>query len=220
MKFLRQRLLDGLTLAMTVAAAFVVWQRLHPKQAAAAPVTPTHIRDWQSYASVGERLGPQPARVTMVVFSDYQCPFCRALAADVKTLRTKWPNDLAVVYRQFPLHFHQNAMPAAIGALCAARQDRFEAFHDLVFAKQDSLSQVSWSSLAREAGIVDTSAFNACLSDPATRAQVTRDSVAGVRLGMTGTPTLVLNDVRFSGSPGIDTLEAYIARALDHSSQQ
>ena len=118
----------------------------------ARPETPpgeATVTNWQRYADGGHRLGPETAAVTIIEFGDYQCPFCRASEPHLKAIRAKYGNDVALVYRHFPLPGHGSAFPAARGAECAGQQDRFWEFHELLYSTE------SWIGDASEATFSD-----------------------------------------------------------------
>ena len=181
------------------------------------PVSPpaaVEIKDWRRYAAVGHRLGPAEAAVTIVEFSDFQCPFCRAAAATLKSLRIKYNGQVALVYRHFPLErVHSLARPAAIASECADRQGRFESFHDALFAA-DSLRASGWTKLAHQSGVRDTVAFAACLRDPVGGDAVDKDVIAGTELKVRGTPTILVNQYRITGGAQPDILDSLIRLAL------
>jgi protein-disulfide isomerase len=150
--------------------------------------------------------------VTIVEFADFQCPFCQAAAPVIDKLMQQHPTQVALVYRHYVVH--KLAFPAAIAAECAADGGQFSSFHRIVFANQDSIGKTSWTSFARQAGIVDTVKFLACMASPAARANVVRDTLAAHSLGVTGTPTFLVNDLEVLGFPGADSLTRYVERAL------
>jgi protein-disulfide isomerase len=174
---------------------------------------PRPISDWQTYQQAGNRIGPVSSSVTIVEFSDFQCPFCRRAADGIKAVREKYP-DVALVYRHFPLEFHPHAKAAAIAAECAADVGRFEAYHDLLWANADSLAVRDLTELARQAGVRDLPGFKQCLADPRTAARVERDRKEGLRLGVTGTPTFLINNLAIDGYPGSDELHNLVSTAL------
>jgi protein-disulfide isomerase len=197
-----------------VVTALVVRRELFapPPATAAMSVESRTVPDWRSYAE-GQRIGPADAKVTIVEFSDFECPFCRATAARLKAVRARYPRDVALVYRYYPLPYHTHAVAAARASLCAARQGRFEAFHDALFARQDSLGVVAWSRLADDAAVPDRAGFDRCMGDPGAPPEIERDLRAGTRLGVRGTPTLLVNDRLLDGAPP-GTLEEAVERAL------
>lgn len=154
--------------------------------------------------------------MTLIVFSDFQCPACRMLAQRLERARAKWPNDIRLIYRHYPLTtMHPLAFTAAVAAECAAAQQRFVAYHDILFKKQDSIGSLSWTAIAVNAGVADTTTFATCMSSERATALVREDSLAGVRLRVTGTPAVILNQWRFSdGAPSEETLERMIKQEL------
>jgi len=173
------------------------------------------IADWQNYV-VGQRIGPADAKVTIVEFSDFQCPYCREAAGRLTALVDKHRGQVALVYRHFPLSYHEYAVPAAVASICAGKQGRFEKFHDLLFARQDSLGQIPWTEFATAAGVSDEPAFEACLASAEPAGDVERDRQAGSRLGVRGTPAFLINDQLISGTlPGL--LEEAVERAVQEA---
>ncbi|HEV3051836.1 MAG TPA: thioredoxin domain-containing protein, partial [Longimicrobium sp.] len=160
----------------------------------------------------GQRSGGE-APVTVVVFSDFQCPACRVLAQSLDVIRERHPGTVAVVYRHFPLPAHPFAPAAAQASECAARQGRFQAYHDELFRRQEAIGDTSWTAFARLAAVPDLRAFEACAADTAPVPAVQRDIEAARRLGVAVTPTLLINGRRFDGTPGVESLERHILNA-------
>lgn len=155
-------------------------------------------------------MGPENAKATLVVFSDFQCPYCSRAAPQVEALAKQFPNDLRVVFFHFPLSFHEKAMPAAIAAQCANAQGKFWEYHDKMFANQASLSPPSFSTWAKELGL-DEAKFSACIADPATKAFVDKDFEAGNNAGVEGTPSFYLNGTpTASGLPTPEQIKALL----------
>ncbi|HXG71679.1 MAG TPA: DsbA family protein [Gemmatimonadaceae bacterium] len=203
---------------LTVGAMITLGLRVHAyfsKPKPASQSEPTHVADWKQYATVGTRIGAPHAPVVVTVFEDFQCPFCKSLASDLLAARQRRPSALAVVYRQYPLssHFHSNG--AARAALCAGRQGVFEQMHRKLYEEQDSIGHKAFLEFARESGVSDLGAFEKCLDDPKIQTEIKRDSLAGVRLGISGTPTLLINDLKLVGSPGGRLLDSYIDALID-----
>jgi protein-disulfide isomerase len=183
-----------------------------PPAAAAAEVESRTVPDWRSYTE-GQRIGPADASVTIVEFSDFECPFCRVTADRLRAIRARYPRDVALVYRHYPLSYHKNAVPAAKASICAARQGRFEGYHDALFAQQDSLGLIPWTRLARIAGVPNEAEFEACMQSSAPDAEIERDLQAGTRLGVRGTPAMLVNERFISGAPP-GVLEDLVERAV------
>jgi protein-disulfide isomerase len=207
--------LNGATAILVMCAVCVTALRLHDALAEPRPgaaVAPTHVNQWRAYADAGHRMGPESAAVTIVEFSDFQCPFCRRAAPTLRALRSRYPRDLAVIYRHLP--GHQYSLPAAIAAECAGRAGYFEAFHDALFAEADSIGKKPWSRFAREVGILDTAGFSACLRDASVPQLVFRDTLAATALAVRGTPTFLINDLEVTGYREAE-LSADVKAAID-----
>jgi predicted DsbA family dithiol-disulfide isomerase len=137
--------------------------------------------------------GPASAPVTIVEFSDFECPFCGALFPALKALEKSHPDSVRVVYRHFPLtKVHPYAQKAAEASLCADEQGRFWQMHDSLFGFQQDLTVESLKLRARELGL-DVDAFTRCLESGRQAARVAKDVEEGVRAGVSGTPTLFVN---------------------------
>lgn len=156
-------------------------------------------------------LGAPQGAVTLVVFSDYLCPYCRELSHTLKDILKRYPKDLRVVFRQFPIHPQADRFAQA--ALCADEQGHFASYHNLLF-ERSTLTTDDLSPLAQEGGL-DRTAFDACLDSQRFATRVTDDLSEGKRLGIAGTPTLFLNGIRLEGNQSGATLSARIATALN-----
>jgi len=165
--------------------------------------------------------GPADAWVTVVEFSDFQCPYCGAVQPTLKAVLSAYGPDVRHVFKHFPLSFHAHARTTAVAAECARAQSRFWEFHDLVFASQAALfnSGTFETNLAADAGQawVDVASWQACRSDPANAARVDADVSAGKLAGIGGTPSFVVNGRLLVGNrPASDfssTIDAALASA-------
>ena len=158
--------------------------------------------------------GPADAPVTIVEFSDFECPFCAQGAPIARQLVAKYPGQVRVVFRDFPLDFHAGAHGAAIAARCAGRQRRFWPMHDRLFAQQDRLDRVALVEHGRTIDGIDAAAFEKCLDDPAVRAEVDADIEAGKRAGVTGTPAFFINGIGLAGAQPLEAFSAIIDAEL------
>lgn len=167
-------------------------------------------------------VGPADARVTVVIFSDFQCPHCRQLASILTTVIPQYP-QVRFVYKDFPLtQVHPWAESAAIGARCAFMQSpkAYAQIQEQLFAEQDLISAENiWDKLtsyAQQAGL-DPDAFKSCMSSPEAKAVVDASHQEGEALSIGSTPTVFVN-----GHPltGVDkaTLEQYIKYGLSAAS--
>jgi protein-disulfide isomerase len=149
--------------------------------------------------------GRPGAPVTLVLFSDFQCPFCARANPTVEEIESAYPNDVRLVWKHLPLPFHPNAMPAALAAEAARRQGgapKFWAMHDRLFSNQSALSTARYEQYAREIGL-DLARFRKDMADPALRARIDEDVQLAQRLGVNGTPTFVINGERVVGANGL-----------------
>jgi protein-disulfide isomerase len=203
-------------LCAVVSTALMVRREFRPL-GASTPINrdPTPVKDWQRYAVTGHRMGPASARVTILEFADFECPVCRSFTTGpLEYVRSKHPDDIQVVFRHWPLSYHRFAYPAARASECAAAQGRFDAFHDLIYAKQDSLGLKPFSGFAREAGVSDSAAFDRCNTTPGSVLAIDADVAAARVIGGHGTPTIVINGLMLAGAPDSLMLERLVNQAL------
>jgi protein-disulfide isomerase len=143
--------------------------------------------------ATGPQRGPADARVTIVEFSDFQCPFCGRLAPILKQLQQAYPTDVRLVFRNFPLRaIHPNAGRAAQAGVCAGAQGKFWEMHDAMYADQNALGQAALEDKARRVGL-DPRAFSDCLQSTRTAEAIAADEQAAERLGLSGTPGSFVN---------------------------
>lgn len=159
--------------------------------------------------------GKPDAPVTLVEFSDFQCPFCRAAAPALRQVENKFGDKVQIVYRQFPIpSLHPNAFKAAEASLCANEQGKFWEMHDVMFEDQSKLAVSDLKQTARKLGM-DGKKFDACLDSGRYVEQVQNDQRDGQRIGVNGTPAIFINGVLVDGgSVPYSTLEAKIQKEL------
>lgn len=144
-------------------------------------------------------LGKRDAKIKLIVFSDFQCPFSKRGADTVMALKAKYGDNLMFVYKNLPLPFHPEAMPAAKSALAAARQGKFYEFHDKLFANQDKLGEPLYVQIAKEVGL-NIEKFNADRNSKEIEDQIKADLAQANSLGFNGTPGFALNGVKILGA--------------------
>lgn len=142
-------------------------------------------------AQEGPSRGDPGARVTIVEFSDYECPHCRAAQPVLKRIFERWPGRVRLVFRNFPLERHSRALPAARAAVCADRQDRFWALHDRFFATLP-LSDAGLRAAASDSGL-NPAEFEACMNGELSLERVRKDILLGRTVGVSGTPAFFVN---------------------------
>ena len=155
-------------------------------------------------------LGGKDAKITIIEFADYQCPFCTKVLPTLKDLLAKKGDKVKVVFRDFPLPAHKNAALAAEAAECADEQGKFWEYNELLFNNQQSLSITNLSDYAK--GIrLNTETFNRCLASGMQRSEVEKDAADAKRAGITSTPSIFINGYYVSGIPTLAYLEEVIA---------
>src|SRR6185369_13711414 len=133
--------------------------------------------------------GPADAKVTVVEFSDFQCPYCSRAATAVDQVKEKYGTRVRFVFRQFPLPMHENARGAAEAALAANAQGKFWQFHDKAFQNQGKLTRDGLEGIAKDAGL-DVPAFKKALDSKTFAADVDADVKLGESVAVNGTPTM------------------------------
>lgn len=158
-------------------------------------------------------IGSRDAKVTVVEYSDFQCPYCRMFAASVKQMIAEYGADVAFVYKHLPLSFHPQAENAALASECANEQGKFAAYHDLLFAQQDVWGKTqgtqSFKNYARQLGM-KTADFNACLDTRKYADKVAADAEEAAKFGISGTPGIFVGDTFFAGAIQYAELKAAI----------
>lgn len=161
--------------------------------------------------------GNKDAPVTIVEFSDFQCPFCsRADSTVVKELKKKYgKNKIKVVFKHFPLSIHQDAKPASIASLCVHEQsaDKFWAMHDQLFANQRNLGEDDLKSYAKKVG-ADMAKFDECMKSKKYEAQVQADFDEGVKVGVNSTPSFFVNSQPILGARPVEEFSEIIDEEL------
>ena len=160
-------------------------------------------------AATGPAKGPANAPVTIVEFSDFQCPFCSRLTPTIKQVEEKYGNKVRVVFRQYPLPFHQNAQKAAEASLCAADQGKFWEMHDAMFADQNALGVDQLKAKAATLGL-NAEQFNSCVDSGKHAATIQADMKDGSAAGVSGTPALFINGRFINGAVPLEQITSVI----------
>ncbi len=160
------------------------------------------------------RLGPTSAPIQVVIFGDYQCPYCARFEGKLASLRTHYGDRLSVVYKQFPLSFHTEARLAAAAALCAQELQAFEPLHKAFFGQQQALHLDELVALAEQAG-VHGKHFRQCVAAERYKAIIDRDTAEAIKAGVRGTPTIFINGRMVDGGSGLGE-QAFISLIDKH----
>lgn len=157
--------------------------------------------------------GRADAKVTIEVWSDFQCPFCARGATTVRELREKYGDQVRIVFRHQPLHFHQHARLAAIASMAAHEQGRFWEFHEALFANPQALDRASLEALAGKLKL-DVERFRRALDSSTLSNYVDTEVAEAQRRGVKGTPTFFINGKPIMGAQPIDVFAKVIDAEL------
>lgn len=158
--------------------------------------------------------GPENAPITLITFSDYQCPYCIRSEAVLTEILAKYPKDVRVNHRHFPLdQIHPFARPAAEAAMCADEQGRFWEFHDAIFALSGNIEEGSFAAIGAKLGL-DQKALASCIAEHRFKDYVQQDSAAGEAAGVTGTPAYFVNGIPMKGSRDVKQMSRVIDEEL------
>jgi len=156
----------------------------------------------------GHILGKHDAKVAIVEFSDYQCPFCRAFhAKTMPALKSQYidTGKVQFIYRDFPFDFHPQSVSAAVAARCAGDQNAYWEMHDALFEKQDKLGAPLYKELAQQLHI-DANKFDACINDASSKTQLSGDMTYGQQVGVDGTPTFFVGRIEGDKLVGVKSI--------------
>ncbi len=181
-------------------------------------VIPEQVHELTIDSSVPRR-GPSKAAVEIVLFEDFQCPFCKKLSGNIEVLMEE-RDDVKIAFMHFPMHgscnanelaknMHKFACNSARASVCAQKQGKFWEMHDMLFRNNSRLRNSNLSAYAREVGL-DTKAWTACMQDQATSDKILADSRVGGGAGVKGTPAFFVNGRRLVGAQPVASLHAIV----------
>ncbi len=162
--------------------------------------------------------GAASAPITIVEFSDFQCPFCTRAEDTINEVLAKYGDRVRLVFRDFPLSIHPFAEGAAIAGDCAREQGKYWEMNRAMYANQAKLSTTDLASTAGSIGL-DVERFKACMASPESHAEVAKDMAEGQALGISGTPTFFINGVMIVGARELEVFTRTIDRELERLGQ-
>jgi protein-disulfide isomerase len=157
--------------------------------------------------------GPEAAPITIVEFSDFECPYCKRVLPTLTQLHEKFPDQVRVVYRHFPLSSHPNAQKSAEASLCASDQGKFWEMHDLMFEEQQKLTVADLKDKAARLEL-DAAKFAECLDSGRHAEAVKTDAREGSAAGVNGTPAFFINGRFLSGAVPFESFTEVIEDEL------
>jgi protein-disulfide isomerase len=153
--------------------------------------------------------GPSEAWVTIVEWSDFQCPFCARVTDTLQQIEKTYGNDVRLVFKMNPLPFHNRALPAANAAQCANEQGKFWQYHDLLFKNQQALEDSNLEQYTKDAGL-DVGRWKRCYADKKFETKIKYEQAAGTGLGASGTPAFFINGRFLSGAQPLPSFQTII----------
>ena len=202
-----------------------------PAQAGKAPAAGTRrvvlsedVKTIEIDASVPRR-GKTSAPVTIVMFEDFQCPYCKKLSGNLDVLLERMPDQVQLAFMHYPMQqqcnanelkksMHRNACSAAAASVCAQEQGKFWDMHDVLFRNNNKLGGRALVRYAGDIGL-DVDAWRTCFQAPTTLAKIKRDSTIGADAGVSGTPSFFVNGRKLVGAQPVEALEAAVRAVLD-----
>lgn len=157
--------------------------------------------------------GAANAKVTLVEFSDFQCPYCIVAAGELHRVMEAYPSQVSLIFKQFPLDEHSQAALAAAASLSAQKQGKFWPMHDALFAQRGRLSPETIHGIAEKLGL-DMKRFDADLHSPELQKTIVRDIEDGERAGVMGTPTIFVNGQRYNAAVSLAVLKPVLDEEL------
>jgi protein-disulfide isomerase len=158
--------------------------------------------------------GSPDAKLTVIQFAEFQCPYCGRAKDTVAKVLKNYDGKVNMVFRDFPLGFHDRAIPAAIAANCAGAQSKYWEMWDAMMSNQRALTDTDLEGYAKTAGVPNLDTWHQCLRDPAQMEEVRKDMNDGETAGVTGTPAFFINGVMISGAQPYEKFASIIDREL------
>jgi protein-disulfide isomerase len=184
-----------------------------PRRAAAHPGRPDPSQRYEVDVSRAPAWGPASAKVTIVEFSDFQCPFCGRVWPTLQRIRAEYGDDVRLVFKHMPLGIHAHAEDAAVAAEAAHRQGKFWEMHNALFANQRDLSPERLAAHAKQIGL-DAERYQKDVASPDVRKRVTDDLAEAEKLGVSGTPGFFVNGRFLSGAQPFESFKRLIDEEL------
>jgi protein-disulfide isomerase len=213
---IKDRLVEALQAQHDEQGKTAFMDQLRKQHPVAVMLTPPRVE--VKFAGHPE-IGPASAPVTIVEFSDFQCPFCGRAEPALKQVHEKYGDKVRLVYMDFPLGIHDHAIDAASAGRCAGEQGKFWQFHDEMFSNQSKLAPADLKADAKKLGL-DTAKFDECLDKGKYKTAIETDMAQGRELGVDGTPAFFVNGRPLTGAQPFEKFQTTIDEELAGSNQK
>ena len=213
-KGLASRALDGILVVGAVAAttAFIVSSSRWRHQAPQRSTSMEFSVDDRERLRLGKLIGRPDAPVTLVEFLDYQCPSCLAIERVLQGIEEEFPGKVQRVVRHLPLSYHPVAFAAAVATFCASELGMFGEMHRTLFSLQDSLEKMPMLAFAKRANLSDLNQWQRCTNATAASDSIKKDVALAGAMGITSTPTLIVDGKLLEWRTPADVRTTLVAR--------
>ncbi|MDJ0847484.1 MAG: thioredoxin domain-containing protein [Myxococcota bacterium] len=212
-----QTSLDNATAELAKVVVAIEEAPARPSAPAAAPSRPARPDPNRRY-SINVKGSPikgsADAKIKVVEFSDFQCPFCARVGPTLEKIAKEYPDDVQIAFKHLPLSIHPKAPAAHAAAEAAHKQGRFWEMHDKIFANQRSMSPAAYEQYAKEIGL-DVGRFKKDVASTDVKKRVDGDAAEAARLGVTGTPAFFINGRYLSGAQPFESFKRIIDQELE-----
>jgi protein-disulfide isomerase len=204
-----------IVVAAIIALSYMLWEiQQNPPIVAKESTGLQATTRYEVSADNDPSIGPADAQITIIEFSDFECPYCTKWHNEVwPRIQEEYPDQVRLVYRDFPLNIHSSATLAAEAANCAGEQGAYWEYHDALFRAEHGLGQSAFKEYAQELGLVETD-FNQCLDSHRYQEEVQADFNYAVQLGVKSTPTFFINGITLIGAQPFEAFQNVIEREL------
>jgi protein-disulfide isomerase len=209
--------LEGIRVAMGEMKDAMAARPAAPAAAAAAAAPrrgPDPERRYEIALGAAPVIGPEKAKITIVAFSDFQCPFCGRVTPTLEQVRKEYGEQVRIAFKHLPLDFHDKAPAAHAAAIAAGKQGKFWEMHDKIFANQQEMSPQKYEQYAGEMGL-DVDRFRKDVASEEVQKAIAADKQEAAQLGVTGTPSFFINGRFLSGAQPFTAFKAAIDRELN-----
>ena len=188
-----------------------------PSRPPSRPARPDRDKDYDVEVGDAPSKGPEDALVTIVEWSDFQCPFCNRVSPTLAQIEEEYGDRVRIVFKHMPLSIHPQAPQAHAASEAAHRQGRFWEMHDRIFANQRDLSAATLESHARAIGL-DMDRYAKDVADASVKARIDEDMKQAAGLNVTGTPSFFINGRFLSGAQPFENFKRAIDAAIERAS--